>query len=82
MQLESPEKIYLGVDCDPADEETVLRWLSGALGAPPPRPSPAAEGRRGRSNKRCRNDRLLASGYVFRYPTFREGYAALIAGSV
>jgi hypothetical protein len=32
-----------------------------------------------RGSKRCRNDRLLASGYAFRFPTFREGYAALLA---
>ena len=30
------------------------------------------------SNKRCRNARLRATGYRFRYPTFREGYAALL----
>jgi hypothetical protein len=30
-------------------------------------------------SKRCRNDRLLASGYEFRYPTFREGYTAVLA---
>jgi nucleoside-diphosphate-sugar epimerase len=36
--------------------------------------------RRGRSNKRCRNDRLVRSGYLFRYPTFREGYAAILEG--
>ena len=43
--------------------------------------APRRQGRRraGRGNKRCRNDRLLASGYAFRYPTFREGYAALLA---
>jgi hypothetical protein len=33
-----------------------------------------------RSNKRCRNDRLLASGYTFLYPTYREGYGAVLAG--
>ena len=31
------------------------------------------------SNKRCLNARLRATGYRFRYPTFREGYAALLA---
>jgi hypothetical protein len=36
--------------------------------------------RTARSNKRCRNDRLLASGYIFRYPSFREGYRAVIEG--
>jgi nucleoside-diphosphate-sugar epimerase len=78
MRLPAPESLYLGVDCEPADDATVLRWLAGALGAPEPRlekDSGAPE----RGNKRCRNDRLLASGYSFRYPTFREGYAALLA---
>ena len=56
----------------------MLRWLAGALGAPEPRPVKDGD-EDGRGNKRCRNDRLLASGYAFRYPTFREGYAALLA---
>jgi len=30
------------------------------------------------ANKRCRNAKLVASGYAFRYPTFREGYTALL----
>jgi hypothetical protein len=29
-------------------------------------------------HRRCRNDALLASGYALRYPTYREGYAALL----
>jgi nucleoside-diphosphate-sugar epimerase len=79
MRLPSPESLYIGVDCEPADDATVLRWLSGALGAPEPRTDrDSGEPERG-NNKRCRNDRLLASGYSFRYPTFREGYAALLA---
>lgn len=32
------------------------------------------------TNKRCSNARLRASGYRLRYPTYREGYGALIAG--
>jgi nucleoside-diphosphate-sugar epimerase len=82
LRLESLEKLYLGVDSDPADEETVLNWLAGAMGAPTPRAAGRGEGRAVRGNKRCRNDRLLASGYAFRYPSFREGYTALLAGSV
>jgi nucleoside-diphosphate-sugar epimerase len=31
------------------------------------------------SNKRCLNARLRATGYRLRHPTFREGYAALLA---
>jgi len=81
MQLPEPQELYLGVDCEPASEETVASWLAGVLGAPPPRrgtPDATADPERGGS-KRCRNDRLLASGYEFRYPTFREGYAAVLA---
>jgi nucleoside-diphosphate-sugar epimerase len=82
MGLAEPERLYLAVDCDPAPEADVTRWLAGVLGAPAPRTGIADdEGSLGRSgNKRCRNDRLLASGYEFQYPTFREGYAAVLAG--
>jgi nucleoside-diphosphate-sugar epimerase len=82
LRLERPENLYLGVDSEPADEATVLRWLAGVLGAPAPRLAPEEEVKslRARANKRCRNDRLLRSGYAFRYPTFREGYSAVIAG--
>jgi hypothetical protein len=31
-----------------------------------------------RGNKRGRNDRLVASGYTFLYPTYREGYRAVL----
>jgi nucleoside-diphosphate-sugar epimerase len=87
MALEKPEPVYLGVDCEPADEAAVLRWLAGALGSAAPRPAAATEGakqvreRRGGS-KRCRNDRLIASGYGFRYPTFREGFRAILSEQV
>ena len=96
MQLEAPEPLYLGVDCEPADEAAVLRWLAGVLGAPEPRVAAAgapvgrksrgsqrsaqrAEGERGPTGKRCRNDRLLASGYRFLYPSFRDGYRVILA---
>ena len=81
MQLAEPEALYVGVDCEPAPEAAVYAWLAGVLGGPPPRagsPDETADPERG-GNKRCRNARLLASGYAFRYPSFREGYAAVLA---
>jgi nucleoside-diphosphate-sugar epimerase len=80
---ERPDPVYVAVDDEPADEADVLRWLAARVGAPPPPVAAAAEAREGRgaSNKRCRNARLRAAGYRFRYPTFREGYAALLDGS-
>ena len=73
--------LWVGVDHEPADEGTVLDWLAARLGVPPPRrtPTPAPARSRAGTNKRCANRKLLASGYRFRYPTFREGYAALLA---
>ena len=32
-----------------------------------------------RGNKRCSNQRLLDSGFVFRYPTYRDGYKKVLA---
>lgn len=84
LRLPNPEPLYLGVDDEPASLEEVLRWLAARVGAPEPCAVAASDddARHERSNKRCSNARLRASGYAFRFPTFREGYAALIgAGS-
>jgi nucleoside-diphosphate-sugar epimerase len=80
MQLAQPNSLYVAVDNEPAEQNTVLRWLTLQLGLPPPRTVPAgnADVRGHRSNKRCRNARLVETGYMFRYPTFREGYHALL----
>ncbi len=72
--------VWVGVDHEPTDERTVLDWLAARLGVPPPHRTIASGGRRRVvSNKRCSNRKLLAAGYRFRFPTFREGYAALLA---
>jgi len=82
LGLAEPAPLYLGVDCEPADESVVLRWLAERLGAPEPLaidPRDAAPGPTRRAgSKRCSNARLLESGFSFRYPSFREGYGALI----
>ena len=74
--------IYLGVDCEPVDQATFAGWVASQLGVAPPRRAseqgaPAPPQRAG--SKRCSNARLLASGYRFRFPTYREGYAPLLA---
>jgi nucleoside-diphosphate-sugar epimerase len=89
LQLPDPERLYLAVDDDPAPLDQVLCWLAAQLGAPePPRVpqpplKPGAETRRDpaarmRASKRCGNARLRASGFEFRYPSYRDGYAALL----
>ena len=83
IELAEPAACYLGVDSDPADEADVLRWLAGVLGASTPREAlrdePRTERRSG--SKRCRNALLVSSGYAFKYPGYRDGYAAVIAES-
>jgi len=79
--LAAAEPCYVGVDCEPAAEADVLAWLARRLGAAPAAASAASADtapRRSRGSKRCRNALLLASGFRFRYPTYREGYAALL----
>jgi len=75
--------VLIGVDCEPAAEAGVLRWIAHELGLPePPVADAAADGSdaraRPRGSKRCSNRRLLATGYRFRFPTYREGYAAAV----
>ena len=84
MRLDAPEAVYLGVDREPAELCDVYRWIASRLGAPAPEVrADAADGRRrSRSNKRCRSDRLAGSGYEFLYPTYREGFSALLPGGV
>jgi nucleoside-diphosphate-sugar epimerase len=76
-RVAEPENLYLGIDSEPADESQVLCWLADRLGLPHP-PEGESSSRRGAGSKRCSNARLLAAGYRFRYPSFREGYEALL----
>jgi nucleoside-diphosphate-sugar epimerase len=83
MNLENSDSIYLAVDNEPAEERAVLFWLAGVMGSPEPRKvEKAGASKRPRGNKRCRNARLAQSGYTFCYPTFREGYSAVLEGMV
>jgi len=84
MLLDGAAGLYLGVDHEPADLCEVQRWLASELGAPAPPTTTGDDsdaeisGRRRSSNKRCSSQRLVDSGYRFRYPTFREGYGAML----
>ncbi|MDZ7851529.1 MAG: SDR family oxidoreductase [Halomonas sp.] len=70
------EVLYLGSDCEPAPLNEVMAWLATQLRveATETIQSPL----RRRASKRCDNTRLLESGYRFRYPSFREGYAQVL----
>jgi nucleoside-diphosphate-sugar epimerase len=77
LALPAPASCYVGADCEPANQADVLRWLAARLGAPLPPGDYDASG--APTGKRCSSARLRASGFAFAYPTFRAGYAALLA---
>ena len=69
------EPIYLASDSSPAPMIEVVSWLAQQMGVKDFL-SDSATNERG--NKRCSNQRLLESGFVFRYPTYEDGYAELL----
>lgn len=75
----APAPAYIGVDDEPADLGSVLRFLAAELGLPEPRVGDAGPARGG--NKRCRNHLLRSTGFTFTFPTFREGYRDVMAGN-
>src|SRR5688572_6299982 len=66
-------------DDEPAPQRDVTAFLAQQLGVPLPAPQaapdPTARGR----HQRCRNALLHATAYCLRYPTYREGYSAMLA---
>jgi len=76
-----PESLYVGVDKEPSDQREIIEFLARTIGRPVPPLSAdvTSEGRR--HGKRCRNDLLRATGFSFTYPSYREGYTAVLAGA-
>ena len=86
LREDDPAAVYIGVDSAPVRSDEVLAFLAEELGLPAPQASAApasaatADSRRG-GDKRLRNRLLLSTGFTFSYPTYREGYRAVLAGS-
>ena len=73
-QQRALDKVYLAVDDCSVLQEEVLDWLAQQLNLPFV-PKVAAVP----SNKRLSNQRIKSLGYVFKYPSFKEGYGAMLA---
>jgi nucleoside-diphosphate-sugar epimerase len=80
-----PPRLYTVSDGNPPQRGDYYAELARLLGAPkprfiaPPAESPAAL--RAESNKRVSNRRLLSDlGIQLRFPSYREGLAAIVAG--
>lgn len=70
------DELYLACDCKPEPLHEVMAWLAGKLKVEPTEVIQAPL--RKRASKRCDNTRLLETGYAFRYPSYREGYAQVM----
>ncbi|WP_104162879.1 NAD-dependent epimerase/dehydratase family protein [Cryobacterium sp. N22] len=78
LRATAPDPLYLGVDSTPVPATEVLDFLAGELGLPDPEIVETG-GRRG-GDKRLSNQRILETGFTFSYPSYREGYRAVLAG--
>lgn len=79
MNLEHLEDLYIGVDNLPTLTCEVYDWLAEQLSVPDlEHKEPTENTRLLRSNKRLSNQRIRDTGYTFKYPTYQEGYAAIL----
>lgn len=68
---------YIGSDDDPSRLGDVVTWIRAHTACAPVK-ADADSGERRAGSKRCRNTRLKAAGYRFRYPSYRDGYGTII----
>ncbi|MEM7196254.1 MAG: sugar nucleotide-binding protein [Pseudomonadota bacterium] len=67
--------LYLATDHDPASKWQMAEWFSQHFSYELPAARSGATD--SDQNKRCRNTRILKTGFEFTFPTFREGYTDL-----
>lgn len=77
FNLAKDKQIYIGSDDQPVLRSEFYAWLQQRLG----RPFPASAPMPGQPGGKCLdNAKLKALGFSFLYPSFREGYEAILFG--
>ncbi len=77
LREEALHGCYLASDCEPARLGDVVSWVRETVSCAPIKPDAQQDSRAG--SKRCDSRRLREAGYEFLFPTFREGYASMLA---
>ncbi len=78
--LAAPDSLYCLVDQEPVEKNRLLSWIAGRLGVSLTETDGGGnvpEAVRG-GFRRVSSQRIRAAGYVFHYPTHREGYSPLL----
>ncbi len=84
IKNEPLDNCYLASDCEPVRLNEVKQWIANRLGITNTKKvdemplTNNTNTKMRRNSKKCSNKKLLASGYHFKYPTFREGYGQVI----
>ena len=76
---QDPDPVYVGVDDHAAEMGDVMRFLALEMGNPEP-PTALEDAHAGPGDKRCSNQKLRGTGFEFAFPTYIEGYRAVLAG--
>lgn len=79
MEQPDLDPVYIGVDDEPTLTCEVYEWLAEQLSVSNiEHLEPTENSRALRSNKRLSNAKVKATGYTFKYPSYREGYLELL----
>jgi nucleoside-diphosphate-sugar epimerase len=70
---------YIGSDEEPTKLSEILDWLSKKLGTPLKITEENQVHSPLRGNKRCSSALIRSQGFRFKYPTFREGFEAILS---
>jgi len=74
---EKLEPLYLATDSEPSPKWDVACYLAKQLSNKPPIASSKSE--QNSQNKRISNQRLIDSGYTFKFPSYQLGYQKIIS---
>lgn len=72
------EDIYIASDPNPVPLFEIFEWLKDRIGDVEPDHDVPEVSRRG--SKRCSSQRLVDSGYQFKYKTYKQGYEEILKG--
>lgn len=78
VTIKNPHPLYIGSDSEPTPYNEVISWVAKELGVEGVKMESESIVSPHISNKRCSNQLLISSGYVFRFSDFRRGFRSCL----